>query len=569
MLVKFWGQFTANARAQLEERIIKGPVDNVNLNVYQAYDGQYATIDFLLGLRDGGCSLSRTSLDRLDELKKIEGLDDDLASTSFRNTVRRAGWVNTDKDASLLIGCELKDVIKISLERMPRIVNGFVEERPFVGLVEQKPLRALKSLILESKTASYPLVLWQELLSEWPNTDARLTAHAARRLITLPSSEVAKFSQAYSQWMGSNLKTIFNLNPALGLFIWDSAVDLLINCGDIALVSAYDSSGSPTSIPPRSIQTLERSRASPMGRMTDVLFEMMDYGGLKQGKGMQPVLKDRLNRLLSIELACLKYIVSVISLKLGWLFWVEPGWTTEKVLPLFSMDSKFSEVAWDGRLHDNRHFSPELFAEVKTQFISLFSRLGEWKWGRDRSRILHQHLVLACRYGMRKGLGVSFQEVREVLQTTDDAGRVDVLRYLSTLLKSKSDWKKFGRPFLERAWPRELRYLSCDTTRCFINFADKSSDYFPDVVRIVLPLLTVMPRCDALFFNSHNNSQIPLSTQYPEQMLALLDKVLADNTIPPYEFVKMLGQIVAAEPMLARDKRYLRLRKISIENVWF
>ena len=271
--------------------------------------------------------------------------------------------------------------------------------------------------------------------------------------------------------------------------------------------------------------------------------------------------------LLSIKSTYFIYAINKIAIRLDWLFWFEPVWVKENILPLFHGANEIAEAAWKGRLINTTHFRPELFVELKADFINLFDRPQSWQWERGLSRILHQHLILAFRYGIKDDRYLSFEEVRRALQNTDDAGRAEALRYLPILITSRSAWQKYGKIFLVEVWPRELRYLSHATTNSFLYLAEKVPQSFPSVVKLILPFLTTVKRCDTLFYRFRREPDSSLVTQYPDAMLVLLDKILADHSIPPHQFDSLLNQIVESKPSLATDRRLRRLRRIAMEHI--
>ncbi|WP_085717674.1 SIR2 family protein [Pseudomonas sp. B28(2017)] len=568
LLVSNWGGFSKQQKCQIERRIIDGPPVKSEYTSEQSERYHlYSVGELLGGLEAQGCKLSKKSQQQLEVFRQSYEGSARIESGEFRKKIGKSGWVTTDKNASILMACPIDQITTIAQAEVERDFFSLVEQRPFAGLVEIAPLRALKSLVLDAKRGVYPIALWQQLLTGWPKSPAKLTMQAARRLILLPMDSIAQLSQAYSEWVLNHFLIMYDALPEFALLVWDKTIELFNVAGDETLKSSIVSIRRAGVELPYSVPIRESAQNSPLGRMTEALFSVYSRHKLKSGEGVPPELKVRLELLLSTKSQYLSHAVHQIAVRLDWLFWIEPEWVKRNILPLFQSGNDFAEAAWSGRLFDSRHFRPELFAEIKRSFISLFDNIQRWQWDRGISRILHQHLVLACRYGLKDDRFLKFDEVRGVLQITDDAGRAEALRYLALLMTSKSAWKTFGKGFLTKAWPRELRYLSHATTNGFLHLTEKAPHSFPDVVKLVFQFLTTVKRCDTLFYSSSKEPEVSSATQHPEAMLMLLDKILSEHTIPPYQLANILDQIVESKPSLAKDRRLLRLRKIAMDNI--
>ncbi|MFJ7884678.1 hypothetical protein ACIQYF_14465 [Pseudomonas sp. NPDC096917] len=567
LLIGSWSGFSEQQQLQVEQRIINGtPVKSEYPSEQSERYRQYSVGELLGGLETQGCKITKESRELLEIFRKSYEGSARIESGEFRRKIGKSGWVTTDKNASVLMACPLDQITTIAQTKVERDFFSLVEPRPFAGLIEDATLRALKSLVLDAKRGVYPISLWQQLLTEWPRSSAKLTIQAARRLILLPVGVVTELSQAYSEWVLNNYLIMYDALPDFALLVWDKTLELFTIAGDEALKSSIVYVRRSGEESQNSVQSRDSTLNSPLGRMTEALFVVYCRHESKAGEGIPLELKVRLERLLSSRSQYVGHAVNQITVRLDWLFWIEPEWVKIYVLPLFHSTSETAEAAWSGRLFDSRHFRPNLFAELRSDFISLFDHVQGWQWDRGLSRILHQHLVLACHYGVKDDCYLKFEEVRRVLQITDDAGRAEALRYLVSLMTSKSAWQKFGKHFITKAWPRELRYLSHATTKSFLNLTEEVPHSFPDVVKVILPFLTTVKRCDMLFYSSSKEPKASSATLYPDAMLILLDKILADHTIPPYQFDNFLNQMVESKPSLGGDRRLLRLRKIAMDN---
>jgi hypothetical protein len=81
-------------------------------------------------------------------------------------------------------------------------------------------------------------------------------------------------------------------------------------------------------------------------------------------------------------------------------------------------------------------------------------------------------------------------------------------------------WKKFGKPFIQQAWPRERKFQTSTSSRNFAHLAEEAGDHFPDVVKTVLPLLGPVDHVDMLIYGGTRDGNA-LASRFPEAMLAL------------------------------------------------
>src|SRR3546814_15611482 len=83
---------------------------------------------------------------------------------------------------------------------------------------------------------------------------------------------------------------------------------------------------------------------------------------------------------------------------------------------------------------------------------------------------------------------ISFRQVRDVLSAMDDKGRSDALWLLGHIVSKDGQWQAFVKPFIEQAWPRQVKFRTESASRGFAHLVEQSGDNFPDAVRTVLSL---------------------------------------------------------------------------------
>jgi hypothetical protein len=124
-------------------------------------------------------------------------------------------------------------------------------------------------------------------------------------------------------------------------------------------------------------------------------------------------------------------------------------------------------------------------------------------------------------------------------------------------------WRSFGKPFIQKAWPRELKFQTATSSRNFAHLAEAAGNNFPDVVKTILPLLGPADHPDMLIYGGTRDGNA-LADRFSEAMLSLLDRVIPNEPrMPPHNLRQVLDMIVASDPSLRDDERWLRLDALA------
>jgi hypothetical protein len=166
------------------------------------------------------------------------------------------------------------------------------------------------------------------------------------------------------------------------------------------------------------------------------------------------------------------------------------------------------------------------------------------------------------------GPPVSFSEAREVLVAIDDEGRGDALWMLANIASEQGTWNTFVKPFIEQAWPRQVRFRTESVSRSFAHLVEQSGDSFPEVVRTVVRFLRPVAHLDMITYRLSKEPEEgtnDFAHRFPLETLLLLDALIAeDRSQMPYELGKALDVIAEADPKLRRAKPWRRLYDLTV-----
>jgi hypothetical protein len=270
--------------------------------------------------------------------------------------------------------------------------------------VKARPLRALSALSLEArKNGRYPTAFWRGALTDWPN-DApdRLCCLFASRLVRLPDEVFSDLRHYIPQWFRTNFPRLVKASRFEHWLVWDALIDRLFDLGPEGCVSGLGDvsvGGRPLK---RSRRTRNHSINSPIGKLTETLFDILNDLKRSQARGIPVEIRDRLERLFDAPGEGADYATIETTCRLRWLFYVDPKWVTDTVIPFFDVNHPRSEPAWNGCLHDNELPRPELFALLKPHILRAFPFSSAWAWDEAPIHRLNEFLVVACYWNLKK-----------------------------------------------------------------------------------------------------------------------------------------------------------------------
>jgi SIR2-like domain len=564
-----WADFSPAERAQIEGRIIAGPAQWEKEQDTDYELQKSVTSATILGwLQREGCELSADSLTRLPQLRaanaRWSSSWDERADMSYDG---RAGWVSTEPDPVKILDVPVSQLVKIAEEHTTRRPGEFKEYLPFRGLVEQRPFRAVAALSYEARQERFPVEFWRTALSHWPQESSdRLKWLFACRVSQLPREVLVELRYYVPDWLHDHLSTLASSSLEGALNIWDEVIQKLLQAGAKATQSSLGETfvgGAPLNL---SRRTYDHAINSPIGKMSKTLFNIMDVLQLDKDAKIPKRFRSRLEQLFDAPGEGSDHAISETTLRLRWLYYLDPKWVQNQILPMFALDQDRAEPAWNGYLHDNRLPAPELFQLLKPQFLKLVECVSRWRWGNGAARRLQEFLVIACYFNVNDSRYVSYEEARSALQKSDDQGRAHALWFLTSIVRDNRAWNSFGKPFVQLAWPREKQFQSESTSRQFAMMAEESGNHFPDVVGTILPLLMPVKHLHLLIYRTtktQDKDETPFPAKFPEPMLALLDRLVPkDFEVAPYELNSVLTMIAEAKPRLRQDPRWRRLHDV-------
>jgi len=561
-----WEDFSKANKIALTDRLLNGP-DRMSHWSEEEYPDIKVTLAcrYTRWLTLQGRDLSTDQTKQLNEkIYRLPEWNDGWASSIVTERYGRAGWVGIDETPDTIIDLPINEVIQRAKIDLQRDFDSFTDKRPFTGLVKANPRKALTSLTLSARKGDYPKEFWSALINEWPEeTRPRLFSVFLRRLARLPEVTIRDLQDTLGRWIEKKYLSAFLFDKNLAWKTFDHLVSGLNSQGGAATRSGLGETRVAGVVVQRSRRTYGHAISGPIGKAAEGLLHALNSLKLTQGHGIPEEFKTRLERLLASQGEGGDHTVAILTHQISWLYYLDPVWVMERILPWFNFKHPASEPAWNGYLAAARCPPQEIGTNLKPLLLELFPRIYHWSWEPRLAEIATQIVVELAVIRKDHPDGLSPNEARHCLRNMNDQNRREAVFRLSLIGQREDDgWSLYVIPFINTVWPRERKFRTSTLVSSWVSLLESTGENFPSVLRAVRKFLVpVEGESHWLYrFSRDMGGDPPLTEKYPEAVLELLDAVVPNSAEDgPYELAQMLDLVEQTDPSLVRDRRFLRL----------
>ena len=565
-----WSGFNAEERARIAGRILDGrpQYPREETEQYELHRNEEAAVR-LGWLVQEGCEMPASSLERWNEIKRqIPGWRDAWAESAARIPEGRVGWVRTSEDAAVFEGVPISAIIEVAEKNTGRAMMEGIERRPFVGLVKERPSRAIAALSVASRRGGHPVRFWSDIINHWPTTASnRACRFFCERVRRLPLDVIPELSSEIGTWLEERLSGIAEIDEKYAFELYDDLLTGLLAGGERTTGSALMTIrvGGVETGP--SGCTINHAINSPVGKATKAMLSMLAIRDLPAGRGMPIEFSSRFNRLLDAADDGKGHAACLLAERIDWLNHIAPSWVKGKMVPWFELGHPRCEPAWNGVFSCGVLPSASVFDQIKDDFIQIFPKLYAWKWQDIAEESAHSWVVLASIFSDNELLGISFEDARGCIRRMTQEGQRQVIGFLGRVGQDNEDgWKTYVIPFIESAWPKEARYQTERTTQAWMLMLEETDVKFPDVLDVVKPFLRPMRTIHYGLYGIADGygGQESIISKFPEHSLDLLDLVIAEEPgNAPFDLDQTLQLLVEARPGVVSDRRFARLHDLA------
>ncbi|MEG3155145.1 SIR2 family protein [Sphingomonas sp. RB1R13] len=565
-----WVDFTSRQRRSIERRIAKGPErwEDEKASDFRRRKSVHSA-ERLKWLELNACALTPVTEKALIALSRVDpSWSDDWARGADRSLDSRGGMVERVTDTRGIEAAPIGRILDEARAKTESRHGELQDFRPFEGLVMSRPFRALAALRFALRRGEAPLSFWEALLSNWPDGHSlRLRWLAAHTVAELPADALESLRHYVPRWFEKYLKDLADADRACALAAFDKVIASYVTASPNVTASGVGHTTIGGVVQDRSEVSVSKAINGPIGRLAEALWKLMPSTATKQGQ-MPDGVGERLEVLFGATGDGGGHAACVVATHFPWLDYWFPEWSDRVLRPMFAICHPLSEAVWHGfganpnwpSTRTLRILCPDLLAMLK----------GEPTWEPDESDKRHwvQKMVILTRPENDGGPPVSFKEARDVLVAIDDKGRGDALWMLANIASEQGTWDTFVKPFIEQAWPRQVKFRTETVSRSFARLVEQSGDSFPDVVRTVVGLLRPVAHLDMITYRLSKEAEQgtdDFARKFPAETLLLLDALIAeDRSQMPYELGKTLDVIAEADPKLRRTMAWRRLYELTV-----
>lgn len=562
-----WNDFPSEQQNELFLRFLAGPPhwERWSDDDYPEHRDFFAA-RYLQWLRQNGAIFTAEQESILDALilRLGEFFGNPDASSLVTEHHGRSGVVHVDETAEVLENLPVGKLVDRALNETGRGFDDFfVEKNPFRGLVKHRPRKALAALSHSARLGEFPISLWSELISNWPDeVPPRLNRVFLLRLSRLPAEAIRGLPYDIGRWAREKFVGIFKNDESLAWKVFDHFLSGLRTEDGAGSRSGIGETRVAGRVVETSRRTIDHAINSPIGHLTDGLLSALNSLSLDQGSGIPETFLSRLDLLTHFPGEGGDHAVAILCRQLSWLHYLDPDWVECTILPWFDFGNDKAEPAWNGYLAAAQFPPRELGKKVTPRLVSLFPRIYDWDWHQRLAAIATQMVVQLAIFRRGEPDGLTDSQARHCVRRMDEHCRREAISQLGSIgNRADGGWESHVIPFVEHVWPRELPLRTSGLVEAWVSMLDDSGTDFPAALAAVRRYLVPVDG-GRLWFHRflRTGDEASLIDKFPSNVLELLDAVIPNSPAAlPYELSEMLNQISEAEPSLITDRRYVRL----------
>lgn len=561
-----WNEFSQLERERVCAKILTNSIfSDDNDDELRIFQKRKAIVN-LAWLQSEGCRLPEESKKVWQEAKdQIGDWNENWVRMAATSNSMRSGVIVTDTNTSIFNGVPIDQIVDLALaKRQQRNFGDFTEHEPFLGLVAEKPHIALAALANKARENHFPMLLWSQLLSHWPSTAvSSQTRLLHERIKLLPISVLRDLKHAIADWLCNGFAMLYKYDEPYALRLFDDYLTKISGYSLTAENQPCNGKAAKRTKPQRTYMSAPTGITS--AAMEGLLAALKDKD-IPPGGSIPCHLAIRILKTLEADDEGTDAAWCLLTRHLPWLRQMDPEWASKYIIPEFSSDHEASEPAWSGLMSSPWQQVRNFFSSIKDNFLQLPQYMDYWNWEDSEKEAYYIWLVLSTVDQTSHG-GLSFDEARELVRRIGASGREHVIRTLNSIgSQYESGWNDFVVPFIEAAWPQELKYQNEGTSKAWLALLDDTEDDFQSVFRSVREFLRPIGVMNLALsrFQKMPGEKVPLSEKYPETALDMLDLVIpehAENV--PYGMSQILSLLTEAQPGLQADSRFQRLQEIE------
>ncbi len=539
---------TGIAQDYLEASILVGPPremyrDNLEAEHWQELVAHSVWLH-LAKLSESGLVLGASAAARLAEISTA--YPQWLLATNERDEFSH--WMSGTGDPDFENSRDVDIAPRTRQELVQWLAKPMPKQQPFYedtwcDVCRTRFFHSLSALRELSQDGTWPAGRWREALQTWAEEDMVLRSwrYAAPLVQMMPDTVLQEIDHAVTWWMKVASKSI------------SCHSDILMNlCRRILALET--GSGSNVIETDNSVTSAINH---PIGHVTQALITLWFKQNLNDNDLLPAELKPIFTTLCDTQIDRFRHGRVLLGSRLITFFRVDPPWTEQHLLPLFSWNNPVeAKAVWEGFLWSPRLYQPLLTA-FKSQFLESANHYA------DLSEHRQQFATFLTYAALSMIDGYTVEELRSAIGALPREGLEVCAQALSQALEGAADqsedyWKNRAQPFWQQIWPKSRDLATPRISESLTRMVIAARGEFPAALIAVQDWLQPLAHPNYVVRLLHESG---LCNRYPADALGLLNVIISDQQWVPQELGQCLDQIVQAATQLGQDVRYHRLNE--------
>ncbi|MCE3238626.1 MAG: hypothetical protein K0R24_1607, partial [Gammaproteobacteria bacterium] len=333
-LKRKWDKLSLSNRKNIEEKILKGPPKLTKSSKLHSKISAYMQLNMFHYLQKHNCNLSFDLKELTENLNKIvpEWRPEDVES-AVESANPRGGFIRVNTDYEALKILPLSEIIKNAKITHEIRLNDLVEHNPFLGLCDAEPLQALEALTLDLKSGNFSIECWEIYLLSIgkKSNNLQLKISTAYVINQIQNKQFADIIWSASDWFENIRAELRDKNIEIFNALWNKFIDTLMLYKDCARsVSIRQKS--------EKIDWVAESISSVPGKLAELHIIEWQNKKLEANSGFPKCWLKKTEQLLNLPNDASRYAITILSLHLSALYYVDPVWAEERLLKIIQDD---------------------------------------------------------------------------------------------------------------------------------------------------------------------------------------------------------------------------------------
>lgn len=567
LLADRWIEFSEHQQQKLAKKIVSPPYaifKSCNDNSSEIAKRHVAV--YAIWLIENGCEFPESSTRKLSRIiESLKDWNDNYAKQATRRLYSISITMGVDEDPTPLEYLPFDQVIAEAdrIDQSDREAMDIGIRKPFSGLAEDDPEKALFALIDAGTKGQYPVDYWRALVDKWSaDVSVELSKKFLEQLIELPLDVLIEIKNELGRYLRDRHHSMFSVSSKLSWEVFDRCIMSWVKyyeaphdsneCHDVWVVSNGGSSK----------RTYGYALTRPVGMA--VLFLMEVIGS--RSKGIPDEVKHRLEDVLKSSGEGCHCCVSILAYHISALYQLDRVWVKKNLIPLLKQGHELEEAALNGLIY-SPILSVDLFEELKCYIMGIFPYVYKFDW--------NDSYFCSCAHRVVEAGTIHIESLNctEKIQVTDcirnmrEYDRINSILYLKNVGEGvENELNRYIVPFFKYVWPKDQPFQNEEVTRFLMELISNAGDDFPDVFSAVRRFLVPIGEDSyvAFDFALRGGREDGPIVRFPSEALDLLDILIVPETgHAPLLLGKILSLLSEADKSLEGDNRYIRLLDLS------